>query len=188
MILFGKDDLRSELINRGATNDSLGAIDKEINLIGEVVCMININHDEFLLGVSLRSLPKETYDLFDLFRVRPVLNLLVNDEECVPLDEWLIFLLKLSKLLLNRSELEGYLMRRYELVNSLASSLCKDFSALKEAITEDASYHGLTIELSVANGSRLKVKILRNGKLAQGCLWRKWAEKLEEIVFCSGGG
>lgn len=134
-------------------------------------------------GIALSDLDEHTQVQLELFRTRPLLNMLVNDEACIALAEWREYLHCCYVALEETSEQQQVMMDRHFLRDTFKSSSCDDVQRFRRLISEELAPEGLEIDIHITDEGQLQARILRDGLIVQGAVWKRWASDINRIYL-----
>lgn len=132
-------------------------------------------------GISLDALDANTQDQFDLFRVQPVLNMHFNGEVCIALAEWRDHFVYRSALQKDTKLEQQVIEDRYFFRHTLKKNRCDDFQRFCRLVNAELAPEGLEAIINLSESGQFQASIQREGIVAQGAIWRRWASCLNQI-------
>lgn len=134
-------------------------------------------------GIALSDLDERTQEQLELFRTRPLLNMLVNDEACIALAEWREYLHHFFVSLQEKTHQQQVMVDRHFLRDTFRSNSCDDVQRFRRLISEELAPEGLEIDIHITDEGQLQARILRDGLIAQGAVWKRWASDINKIYL-----
>jgi len=131
-------------------------------------------------GIALADLDEVTREQLTLFRTRPSLNMLVNEELCIALAEWRDYLQSRYAFQLETLQ-QQLILDRHFLRDTFKDNRCDDFQRFCRLINEELAPEGLEIDINITYEGQFQSRILRNGQIAQGAVWTRWASDINKI-------
>lgn len=132
-------------------------------------------------GIALDALDANTRDQLDLFQVRPALNMLFNGEVCIALAEWRDHFINRFALQKDATLERQVIEDRYFFRHTLRTNRCDDFQRFCHLVNAELAPEGLEAVIHVTDSGQFQVSIQREGIVAQGAIWRRWASCLNQI-------